>query len=182
MLVPLHVKSHYSLGFGTASVAALAERAAKLGLPALALTDIENIYGQVAFHRLAREAGLRPITGVELKPSPRSRKKGGDLPHAGRLLLLARDRAGYRSICRVVTRRKLGVPLEKLRDLPEPPEPGEPPDPVESLGEDLECLFVLTDDPSTLERLLRLPSLDHDCARLLLVPPGRTDTGERRVS
>ncbi len=47
MFVPLHVKNDYSLGYGTASVDEPAARAAGLGYAALALTDIENLYGQV---------------------------------------------------------------------------------------------------------------------------------------
>jgi DNA polymerase III subunit alpha len=50
MWVPLHVKSDYSLGHGTASIEALVDRAVELGFHTLALTDIENLYGPVRFH------------------------------------------------------------------------------------------------------------------------------------
>src|SRR5215813_9535237 len=102
MLIPLHTKSHYSLGHGTASIQRLVERATVLGIPALALTDIENLYGQVVFHRLAREKGLHPITGSELRSGSR------------RLVLLAHDRTGYQNLCRIITRRKLGTSLDQL--------------------------------------------------------------------
>ena len=45
MFVPLHVKSAYSLGYGTATLDALIETAATLGYGALGLADIENLYG-----------------------------------------------------------------------------------------------------------------------------------------
>lgn len=64
MFVPLHVKSHYSLGFGTASVEELVKSAAELGYKSLALTDIENMYGQVRFHSLCRGHGIRALSGV----------------------------------------------------------------------------------------------------------------------
>src|SRR5262245_17779652 len=64
VMVPLHVKSHYSIGLGTASVEQLIERAVRLGLPTIALTDVGNLYGQPLFHDLCRRAGIRPISGV----------------------------------------------------------------------------------------------------------------------
>lgn len=67
MYAPLHTKSHYSLGDGCTPVDALVERAAALGYPGLALTDVENLYGQVQFHHAARVRGLVPISGVELR-------------------------------------------------------------------------------------------------------------------
>jgi DNA polymerase III subunit alpha len=65
---PLHVKSDYSLGYGTASIEYLVARAAALGYRSLALTDLENLYGQFHFHHLCRLYGIRPITGIELRP------------------------------------------------------------------------------------------------------------------
>ena len=156
MLIPLHVKSHYSFGCGTTSVSKLVERAAMLGLPAMGLTDVENLYGQVFFHKLAREKGLRAITGVELRaPSPA----------AGRVLLLARDGTGYENLCRIITRRHLA---------------GEN-DPVESLRGRAGGLFILTDDPPTLERILLDSGIDRASVRLLLVRPPRSATAEQKV-
>src|SRR5687768_2638195 len=103
MFVPLHVKCDYSAGYGTASVEVLCRRAAEYGYPALALTDVENLYGQVRFHAAAREYGIKPITGVELRagygPGELGRK-------SGRLVLLARNRNGYESLCRIITARR----------------------------------------------------------------------------
>ena len=62
----LHTKSHYSLGDGCAPVADLVDCAAARGYAALALTDVENMYGQMQFHRAARARGITPITGVVL--------------------------------------------------------------------------------------------------------------------
>ena len=63
MLVPLHVKSHYSLGHGTAPVARLVERGAMLGLPAMALTDIENLTKRANLS--SKIVSLKPQAGVQ---------------------------------------------------------------------------------------------------------------------
>ncbi len=69
MFVPVRVKSAYSLGLGTTAVDRLVARASALGLEAMALTDVDNLYGAVLFHRLARQRGIRPLIGVELTAS-----------------------------------------------------------------------------------------------------------------
>jgi DNA-directed DNA polymerase III PolC len=159
----LHVKSHYSLGYGTASITQLVERAAQMGLHALALTDLENLYGQVEFHHACRAGGVKPITGVELRPGFRGRARPGQ--KRGRLVLLARDRAGYASLCRIVTRRRAGLATQ---DHPSP-------DPVLSLGGDSQGQFVMTDDPDVLRRLVESESLDPACLRFLVVRPSGPD-------
>ena len=138
MYAPLHTKSHYSLGDGCTPVDALVERAAGLGYPALALTDVENLYGQIQFHHAARARGVAPMTGVELR--------GGFGPAdpgalQGRLLLLARDRRGYESLCRIVTTRRCTA-FESS------------PDPLRCLDAFPSGLFYLSDDPEVLRRLL----------------------------
>src|ERR1044071_9275043 len=106
MFAPLHCKSEYSLGYGTATVEELVEAAVGYGYPAIALTDIENVYGQVRFHHAARAAGVKPITGVELRAGYSADSCG---VKSGRLILLARNRAGYAALCRIVTARRLGL-------------------------------------------------------------------------
>src|SRR5687767_964606 len=106
MFAPLHTKSEHSPGYGTASVEDLLHRAAAHGYPALALTDVENFYGQVKFHYAARAHGLKPITGVELRSGHGPRGPGRK---EGRLVLLSRDRTGYESLCRIITARRSGA-------------------------------------------------------------------------
>jgi DNA polymerase III alpha subunit len=115
-------------------------RAAALGLPALALTDVENLHGQPRFHRAARALGLRPILGVELRAGYAPGTLG---LREGRLVLLARDRAGYAALCRVLTRRRtrsIATPTPSpLEDLPPDPVPG---------------LYYLADDSVVIASLL----------------------------
>src|SRR5688572_1323155 len=95
MFVPLHTKSEHSFGYGTAPVADLVERASRFRFPSLALTDLENLCGQVRFHHACRERGIRPITGVELRPGFEKESAFGS--GVGRIVLLAKNRFGYES-------------------------------------------------------------------------------------
>src|SRR5262245_9260705 len=93
--VPLPVRSHGSLLYGTAPPETLIERALALGYRALALTDRDNLYLAIRFYQRARAEGLTPLLGAELTFAP----------HAA--LLLPVDRRGYAHLCRHLTRRHL---------------------------------------------------------------------------
>jgi DNA-directed DNA polymerase III PolC len=165
VLVPLHTHSRHSLGFGTASVEELAGRAAELGAAAVALTDIETLAGQFRFHDACAAAGVRPITGLELREG---HSRHGSGSRGRRLILLARDEPGYATLCRIVGRRHAPA-----RAAPT----GEP---LDALAEGAEGLFVLTDDPDLLGRLLRLDAVERSSVRLLLVRPS-APASERAV-
>ena len=66
--VHLQVRSHYSLMRGTASLEDLCAAAIARGMLALALTDIDGLYGAVRFVAIARDAGLAPILGATITP------------------------------------------------------------------------------------------------------------------
>jgi DNA polymerase-3 subunit alpha len=75
------------------------ERARADGMPALALTDLDNLFGMVKFYKAARGAGLKPIIGADVWiANPANR----DQPH--RLLLLCRNRKGYGNLCELLSR------------------------------------------------------------------------------
>lgn len=97
----LRVHSYYSLLEGTASVHDLAARAASDGMSALALTDSNGLYGTVAFTRACHAVGIRPITGMTVNVAPPPQEMPDDLPHPGRLVLLAMGLEGYQSLCRL---------------------------------------------------------------------------------
>ena len=67
--VELHAHSHYSLLEGASSPDELVRTAVEQGHAALALTDHDGLFGAMEFARAAREAGLRPISGLELTVS-----------------------------------------------------------------------------------------------------------------
>jgi len=62
----LHVHSNFSFLDGGSDVRALVDRAKAVGCDALALTDHNGLYGAVRFYKYAREAGIKPIIGVEM--------------------------------------------------------------------------------------------------------------------
>jgi len=90
--VPLRVHSHYSFLDSTLSPAAIVALARRHGMPAVALTDSGNLHGAVEFAQAARDAGLKPLLGVEISV--------GDHP----LLLYVESKAGYHNLCRLLSR------------------------------------------------------------------------------
>ena len=94
----LHVASSYSLRYGTASPAKLAARAAELGMPSLALTDRDGLYGAFKHVKACADAGIKPLLGADL-----ALRGGGAGPVTGRVTLLATGRQGWASLCRLVS-------------------------------------------------------------------------------
>jgi len=142
----LHVHSNFSLLQGAFRVCELVEAAARMGLPAVALTDTNGLYGAIEFYEAAREAGLRPVIGAEIV--------WGD----EQCVCLAASRWGYANLCRIVTERRLaGTPhygdflaSETVRP---PGEAGADFDIASSLAADADGLFVLTATGALLRRL-----------------------------
>ena len=99
MYVELHASSAFSFLRASSPPEDLVARAAELGHPALALVDRDGVSGAPRFFKAARAAGIRPLVGAEL-----SLEGGGSLP------VLAESQAGYRGLCRLVTRMKAGQP------------------------------------------------------------------------
>ncbi|MDD3641937.1 MAG: PHP domain-containing protein [Candidatus Krumholzibacteria bacterium] len=95
--VPLHVHSINSPYSGLMTPAEIAARAAFLKLPSVALTDSWNTYGHVEFCRAAREAGIRPVLGAEIRHDSLTGHPG--IYH---LTLLAENDDGYRNLVRLV--------------------------------------------------------------------------------
>ncbi len=75
-MIHLHIHSHYSLLCGASSPAELIARAADLGFSALALTDLNAMYGTVEFQKECEKAGLRAIHGVEITDEARRYRPG----------------------------------------------------------------------------------------------------------
>src|SRR5437899_2305019 len=94
--VELHTHSNYSFLDGASEVDDLADAAVEQGLDALALTDTNGLYGAVRFANAAKERGLRPIFGAELQ-----------LQDMGHVVLIARDRQGWTSLCRTISAAQL---------------------------------------------------------------------------
>ena len=61
----LHVHTHYSLFDGIATPQEYVDRAVALGMPAIAITDHGSVSGHREMYRAAKEAGIKPILGIE---------------------------------------------------------------------------------------------------------------------
>lgn len=63
--VHLHNHTEYSILDGLSNVKQLTAAAAELGMPAIAITDHGNLFGAFEFYKSAKEAGIKPIIGME---------------------------------------------------------------------------------------------------------------------
>ncbi len=103
--VHLHTHSEYSLLDGANRIDDLVDRAADLGMPALALTDHGNLFGAWEFQEKARKKGITPIIGCELYVAygdrrARERAEGAPANYA-HLVLLAENARGYANLIKL---------------------------------------------------------------------------------
>jgi len=108
--VHLHLYSQYSLIDSTIRPCALVEKALEFNMPAVAVTDQGNIFGAVEFYEEARKAGVKPIIGAETYIATVSKYENdppasGVAPsHAFHLILLVQNSAGYKNLCKILTK------------------------------------------------------------------------------
>ncbi|OGG08382.1 DNA polymerase III subunit alpha [Candidatus Gottesmanbacteria bacterium RIFCSPHIGHO2_02_FULL_40_24] len=107
--VHLHTHSEFSLLDGLSKIPDLVNRAKVLGMDSLGLTDHGSMYGAVKFYLSAREAGIKPIIGVEAYQAGRSRfdKQIGIDNDQYHLVLLAKNNTGYKNMMKLVTHANL---------------------------------------------------------------------------
>ena len=97
--VHLRLHSEFSVVDGVTRIDDVVRRAAEYGQGALALTDSANLFGAIRFYTAARKAGLKPILGCDAWIT---NEADPALPF--RLTLLAQNRTGYLSLCRLISR------------------------------------------------------------------------------
>ena len=93
----LQLHSEYSLADSTLRIKELVDAAVKRGIPALAITDRNNLFALVKFFKAAEAAGIKPIAGADLAIA---------LPGepVSWLTLLCRDNGGYKALSRLISR------------------------------------------------------------------------------
>ncbi|KKW08182.1 MAG: polymerase III, alpha subunit protein [Candidatus Kaiserbacteria bacterium GW2011_GWA2_49_19] len=101
----LHTHSHYSLLAALPKIDELVAKAKAEGMDALALTDNGNMYGAIEFYKECKNAGIKPILGVDAYVALRSRhdKQAGVDNRRTRLVLLAKNLPGYKNLIKLVT-------------------------------------------------------------------------------
>src|SRR3954466_7573528 len=97
--VHLRLHSEYSIVDGIVRLDDAIAAATADGMPALALTDLSNVFGMVKFYQSARSKGLKPLIGCDVWVTNESDR---DKPY--RCLFLCASRAGYLKLCDWLTR------------------------------------------------------------------------------
>ncbi|MDE2137090.1 MAG: DNA polymerase III subunit alpha [Gammaproteobacteria bacterium] len=108
--VHLRLHSEYSLSDSVVRVPELVAAVAAAGMPAVAVTDRNNLFAMVKFYRAALAGGIKPIIGVDLAV-----REEGERREPSRLTLLCQNQEGYRNLARLISRAYLegqerGVP------------------------------------------------------------------------
>ncbi|MEK7517524.1 MAG: DNA polymerase III subunit alpha, partial [Patescibacteria group bacterium] len=103
--VHLHNHSEYSLLDGLSKIDLMVTRAKALDMKALAITDHGNMYGAIKFYKKCREEGIKPIIGCEIYVSRRTRhnKEAGIDTDSNHLILLAKNRDGYKNLMKIIS-------------------------------------------------------------------------------
>ncbi|MGE5563711.1 MAG: DNA polymerase III subunit alpha [Bacillota bacterium] len=109
--VPLRVFSSFTMLEGAMEPKTVAERAAKLGFPAIAVTDRNGLYGVMPFSDACIAKGVQPIVGAMLAVA-RPPELGGEAA-IDWLVLLAKDEQGYANLCKLVSSAHLDRPIEE---------------------------------------------------------------------
>ena len=97
--IHLRMHSEYSVSDGIVRIDDVVEKAVADNMPALALTDLSNLFGMVKFYERARSRGIKPIIGCEVWIENES-----DRDKPSRLLLLCKSYSGYLLLCRLLSR------------------------------------------------------------------------------
>jgi DNA polymerase-3 subunit alpha len=97
--VHLRLHSEFTVTDGIVRIDEAVARAAADGMPALAITDLANLFGMVKFYKAARAQGVKPVIGCDVWISNEAER---DKP--SRLLLLCRNRKGFLQLSELLTR------------------------------------------------------------------------------
>ncbi|MBK6716589.1 MAG: DNA polymerase III subunit alpha [Burkholderiales bacterium] len=102
----VHLRTHteFSVVDGTLRVDDAVKAAAQDGQPAMAITDLANLFGGVKFYSGARKKGVQPILGADIWLEPEVAGPASEPRAASRLLLLVQSKTGYLNLCELLSR------------------------------------------------------------------------------
>ena len=103
--VHLRVHTEFSVVDGIVRIPELLKQVAAFGQPAVAMTDLANVFGLIRFYKAARSKGIKPIAGCDVWIT-----NDADREQPSRLLLLVRNHQGYLNLCELLTRAYLENP------------------------------------------------------------------------
>ncbi len=102
--IHLRLHSAYSLLEGAIQLSHLPALCASNAMPAVAVTDSDNMFGALEFAETAAKAGVQPIIGCALSLAYAAPERPGDPPPApAPVVLLAQDETGYRNLMALST-------------------------------------------------------------------------------
>ncbi|MES2841146.1 MAG: DNA polymerase III subunit alpha [Pseudomonadota bacterium] len=109
MFLHLRLHTEFSVVDGTNRIDEVVAAAAADSQPALAITDLSNLFGAVKFYKAARGVGVKPIIGAEVMLQGFSEETPGAMPGshqpaAPRVLLLVQDHQGYLNLSELLAR------------------------------------------------------------------------------
>ena len=102
LFIHLRLHSEYSIADGIVRIPEAIAAARQDAMPALALTDLNNMFGLIKFYEAARANGIKPIVGCDVSIS-----NPAEFEKPFRMLLLCQSNAGYLRLCDLVTRAYL---------------------------------------------------------------------------
>ncbi len=100
--VHLQLHTEYSISDGLIQIPSLMEKVASLGMPAIAITDIGNLYAIIKFYQEAFRAGIKPIIGVDVRILHEEKSKKTFC-----LTLLCQTNEGYKNLLKLISRSYL---------------------------------------------------------------------------
>jgi DNA polymerase III subunit alpha len=109
--VHLRLHTEFSVVDGTNRIDDAVKLAAKDGQPALAITDLNNLFGAIKFYKTARSAGVKPVIGAELfveglsgAPVSAVMSPMGSKEALCRIIVLVQNHQGYLNLCELLAR------------------------------------------------------------------------------
>ena len=109
MFIHLRLHTEFSVVDGTNRIDEVVAAAASDGQPALAITDLNNLFGAIKFYQAARGKGLKPLLGAEVMlqgftDHTKNAMPGSHQPPAPRVILLVQDKQGYLNLSELLAR------------------------------------------------------------------------------
>ena len=100
MFVHLRLHSEFSVVDGTNRIDDAVQVATDDKQPALALTDLNNLFGTIKFYKQARSKGVKPLLGAEIYLESLTQ----DANHLSKMILLVQSQQGYLNLCELLSR------------------------------------------------------------------------------
>ena len=100
MFVHLRLHTEYSVVDGTNRIDEIVKAAAADEQPALAITDLNNLYGAIKFYKETRGKGVKPVVGAEIFLESLTQ----DAAQTSRMILLVQNHQGYLNLCELISR------------------------------------------------------------------------------